>query len=343
MSTVQLSDIIDVVVFQDLPAVNSPEKTAFFESGIITKSPLIDALANAAGKTAELPFWNDLDGSSEVNYSTSNPADVATPEKIIQGEQIARKANVNKGWSASDLASELAMGARAMDQIRARTDTYFMRQWQRRLIAATNGILADNIANDSGDMVIDVASESVAGQSATTRFSRTNFTAAAFTLGDMFENVGAIGVHSQVYKQMVDQDDIDYIPDSQGNMVIPTYMGKRVIVDDGMTVTAGSTDGFKYTTVLFGAGAIGYGEGSPIMPVEVEREASQGNGGGIETLWRRNTWIVHPFGYQNTGTPAGEGGFTLAELGAAGAWDRVVSRKNVPLAYLITNQSYMGG
>ena len=336
MATTRLSDIIDVVTFQDLPAVNSPEKTAFAESGVIARSPLLDQLASAAGKTAELPFWNDLDGSVEVNYSNDNPASTATPQKITQGEQIARKAFVNQGWQAADLATELAMGARAMDQVRARTDKYFMRQWQRRLIASTNGILADNVANDSGDMVIDVASESTAGQSASTRFSRSNFTAAAFTLGDAFENTGAIAVHSQIYKQMVDQGDIDTIRDSEGNLVMQTYLGKRIIVDDGMTVTAGSTSGFKYTTVLFGAGAIGYGNGMPSVPVEIEREASQGNGGGIETLWIRNTWLLHPFGFQNTGTPSGDS-YTLAELAAASAWDRVVSRKNVPICFLVSN------
>lgn len=336
MSTVQLADIIDVTVFRDLPAVNSPEKTAFFESGVITNNALLNELASSPGKLAELPFWKDLDGSVEVNYSTDNPANVATPQKVTQGSQIARKAFVNQGWSASDLASELASGARAMEHIRARTDSYFMKQWQRRLIATCNGILADNVANDSGDMVIDVAADATGSQSAATRFSRTNFTAAAFTLGDAFENVGAIGVHYAIYKQMVDQDDIDFIPDSQGALTIPTYMGRRVIVDDGLTVTPGATSGFKYTTILFGAGAFGYGNGAPIVPVEVEREAAQGNGGGIETLWVRNTWILHPFGFQNTGTPAGAS-YNLTELGAATSWDRVVERKNVPLAFLITN------
>lgn len=336
MATVQLSDIIDVTVFQDLPPVNSPEKTAFFESGIVTRNGLIDSLANQPGKLIELPFWKDLDGSVEVNYSNDNPASSATPQKVAQGEQMARKAFVNQGWSASNLASELAMGAMAMDRIRNRTSMYFMRQWQKRLIASCNGILADNVANDSGDMVIDVASESIAGQTSATRFSRSNFTAAAFTLGDAFELAGAIGVHSQVYKQMVDQDDIDFIPDSQGRMVIPTYMGKRVIVDDGHTVTAGTTDGFKYTTVLYGDAAFGYGEGSPAKPVAIQSDEDQGNGAGIETLWVRNTWLLHPFGFQNTGTPAADS-FTLAELATATSWDRVVERKNVPLAFLITN------
>lgn len=336
MATTKLSDIIDVTVFRDLPSVNSPEKTAFFTSGIVTRNSLLDELASAAGKTAELPFWKDLDGSVETNYSSDDPTSSATPQKVTQGEQITRKAFVNQGWQVADLASELAMGAKAMDHIRSRTDAYFMRQWQRRLIATANGVLADNVANDSGDMVIDVASESKAGQSATTLFNRNAFTDAVYSLGDMATQLSAMAVHSQVMQQMVKNDDIVYIPDSQGQLTIPTYMGLRVIVDDGMTVTAGSTDGFKYTSVLFGQGAFGYGVGSPDVPVEVEREAAQGDGGGIETLWIRNTWILHPFGYQQTGTPAGNS-FTLAELGTAAVWDRVIERKNIPLAYLITN------
>lgn len=336
MATTRLSDIIDVIVYQDLPQVNGPEKTAFFESGIVTRTPVLDALASAAGKTAELPFWNDLDGSVEVNYSTDNPASSATPQKITQGEQIARKAFVNQGWQAADLASELAMGGTAMEAVRAKTSMYFQRQWQRRLVAATNGILADNVANDAGDMVVDVASESIAGQSASTLFNRDAFTEAVYTMGDAATSLSAICVHSAVMAQMVKNDDIDYIPDSQGQLTIPTYMGMRVIVDDGMTVTAGTTDGFKYTSVIFGAGAFGYGVGTPEVPVEVEREAAQGDGGGIETLWERNTWLLHPFGFRQTGTPAGVS-FTQAELAAAAQWDRILDRKSVPISFLVTN------
>lgn len=336
MATVQLADIIDVKVFQDLPAVNSPEKTAFYQSGIVTRNSLLDGLATAAGKVAELPFWNDIDPTVAPNLSNDNPASIATAAKVAQGEQISRKAFLNKGLSATDLASEVAMGPRAMEHIRARTDTYWLRQWQRRLIASTNGILADNIASNSGDMVKSVASESIAGQSATTKFNRDAFTDAVYTMGDAATQLRAIGVHSAVMAQMVKNDDIVYIPDSQGQLTIPTYMGLRVIVDDGHTVTAGTTDGFKYTSVLYGEGAFGYGDGAPINPVAIEREESQGNGAGVETLWTRKTWILHPFGYQSTGTPAAVS-FSLAELAAATSWSRVVERKNVPLGFLITN------
>lgn len=336
MATVQLSDIIDVKVFQDLPSVNSPEKTAFFESGVVTRNSLLDGIATAAGKTAELPFWKDIDATVAPNLSTDNPATLATPDKIVQGEQIARKAFLNKGLSATDLASELAMGSRAMDQIRARVDAYWLRQWQRRLIASCNGILADNVANNSGDMVINVAVEATASQTATTKFNRDTFTDAVYTMGDAADALRAIAVHSAVMKQMVKNDDIVYVPDSQGRLTIPTYMGLRVIVDDGLPVVAGTTSGFKYTSVIFGEGAFGYGDGAPVVPVEVQREANQGNGAGVETLWTRKTWILHPFGYQNTGTPASVS-FSLAELAADAAWSRVVERKNVPISFLVTN------
>lgn len=336
MATVRLTDIIDVTVFQDLPAVNSPEKTAFFQSGIVTRNTLLDSIATSAGKTAELPFWNDIDPTIAPNLSSDDPAAIAAAGKISQGEQICRKAFLNKGLSSSDLASEIAMGPRAMEHVRDRVDTYWLRQWQRRLIATTNGVLADNLASNGGDMVVSVAAESIAEQTAETRFNRDAFTDAVYTMGDAADKLRAIGVHSRVMAQMVKNDDIVYIPDSQGQLTIPTYMGLRVIVDDGHTVTAGATDGFKYTSVLYGEGAFGYGDGMPLNPVEVEREAAQGNGAGVETLWTRKTWILHPFGFQSTGTPAANS-YSLAELAQAGTWARVVERKNVPLGFLVTN------
>lgn len=341
MATVRLTDIVDVTVFQDLPPVNDPEKTAFYQSGIIARNSLFDGIANAPGKVAELPFWRDIDPTNAPNLTNDDPSALATPEKIEQGEQIARKAFLNKGLSETDLAAELAMGGDAMRRIRDRIDTYWMRQWQRRLIASVNGIIADNVANDDSDMVYDASGATNGDITANTVFTRQNFTTAAFTAGDAYDNAQAIAVHSIVYKRMIDNDDIDYIPDSQGNMTIPTFLGLRVIVDDGLPFTpaggtGGGDDAPKFTSILFGAGAFGYGNGTPKVPVAVQREEDQGNGGGVETLWTRRTWLMHPFGFKVDASPA-DVSFDLAELADAATWDRVVERKNVPLAALVTN------
>ena len=117
-----------------------------------------------------------------------------------------------------------------------------------------------------------------------TMFTRKNVTSAIFTLGDAFGGITAIGVHSATFKTMVDNDDIEYIKDSTGTINIPYYLGKMVIVDDSSPVVpaggvAEDSTAPKYTTILFGKGAFGFGEGSPKIPVELERKASQGNGG----------------------------------------------------------------
>jgi len=155
-------------------------------------------------------------------------------------------------------------------------------------------------------------------------------------MGDAADNLSAMAVHSRVMAQMVKNDDIDFIPDSNGNLTIPVYMGCRILVDDSMTVTAGSTDGFKYVSVIFGQGAFGYGEGTPLNPVETQREALQGDGAGVEYIGERKSWLLHPFGFADVGTPTAQS-YSLAELGAATTFDRVVDRKSVPLSYIITN------
>lgn len=336
MATTQISDVFVPAVYESYTAVDGPETTAFYESGVIARNPMLDSAFDQGGNTVTIPFWKDLDPTVEPNYSTDDPTQNASPQKIQAGTMKARTAHLNQGYSAADLVSELA-GSDPMQRIRNRFGTYWARQWQRRLLAAANGVLAANIAQNSGDMRINLALETTVGVTDANLFGRTAFTGAAFTLGDMFGEITAIAVHSVVAKRMIDNDDIVFIPDSKGALSIPTFMGRRVIIDDSMTVTAGTTSGFKYTSILFGAGAFGYGEGSPKVPVELDRQVRGGNGGGIEELWERKSWIIHPFGYQWTDNTVTGQSATLANLRLAANWSRQIDRKLVPMAFLITN------
>lgn len=343
MAHVQLTDVVIPEVYASYQTNDDPELTAFFESGVAIRSALLDQIANGPGSIIHVPFWNDIDPDDEPNYSddTSNEA---TPDKIDAGEQIARVAYLNKGLSSADLIVELA-GSEPMQRIRNRFGTYWTRQWQRRVIASLQGVLADNIANDSSDMVEDISIADGNAATAANVWSRTAFTEAAFTLGDRFESTSAISVHSIVYKRMLDNNDIEFIQPSTGSFQIPTFMGRRVIIDDSLPVVAGATSGFRYTSILFQGGAVGFGSGSPKVPVEVDRKPAGGNGGGLEVLWERKTWLAHPFGFAFTSTTLNGGSATdpmgksatLADLRLAANWNRVVPRKNVPLAFLITN------
>ena len=257
---------------------------------------------------------------------------------MVAGEQVARNVYLNQGYSAADLAGEIA-GSSPMQQVRDRFGMYWQRQFQRRLVATAQGVFAADAANDSSSMTVSVAAQTTAGVGAATKYSREAFVNAAMTLGDSFDSITAIAVHSVIYGQMVQNDDVEFIPDSDGNLTIPTYLGRRIIVDDGLPALAGTTDAaaVNYTSILFGAGAFGYGEGTPTVPVEVYRLPNQGNGAGVEQVWERKTWILHPFGYKFTSSSVAGASPTIAELKLAANWQRVIERKNVPLAALITN------
>lgn len=339
MSVTQLSDAVIPAVYTSYQSVNNIELTAFYESGIIVQNSMLNDFASNGGKTFNIPFWKDLDQTVEPNYSDDTQTN-AVAQKLGSGKMVARTSELNQTWSAADLVSELA-GSDPMKRIAERTNVYWSRQWQRRLLATAKGILAENIATGSagtvGDMLLDISRVDGLNATDANLFGRTAFTGAVFTLGDQFGLVTGIAVHSIVYKRMVDNDDIEFIKDSTGTVDIAIYMGKRVIVDDSMPVVAGGTNGFVYTSIIFGAGAFGYGVGKPRVPVEVWREPLKGSGGGIETLIERKTWLIHPFGYVwNDTTVAGQSP-SFAELGLAVNWTRAIARKNIPLAFVKTN------
>ncbi|EFR7340349.1 hypothetical protein H0R35_003209 [Salmonella enterica] len=319
------------------------EKTAFFESGILTPTPYAAAIANGSSNLANIPFWKAIDTSIEPNYSNDVYQDIATPRNVQTGEMMARVAYLNEGFGQADLTVELT-SQNPLQSVANRLDNFWQRQAQRRLIATALGLYNDNVAatdeyHTQNDMVIDV--------SATLGFDAGAFIDATQTMGDALmgstgEVLGAIAMHSFVYGQARKANLIDFIRDSENNTMFATYQGYRVVVDDSMTVV-GTGNGRKFISIIFGNGAIGYGEGSPKNPLEYGREASRGNGGGVETLWTRKTWLLHPLGYSFTSAViTGNGSETIArsaswqDLANATNWNRVVERKHVPIAFLVT-------
>lgn len=336
MATVQLSDVIIPAVYTSYQAVDNIESSAFVASGVVQRAAVLDQLANGPSNAFSVPYWKDLDQTSEVNYGNDDPTDLAVPEKLGTGQWNARKAFVNKGWSAMNLVNEM-LGASPMQEIRNRTGRYFQRQFNRRIIAIGKGLVADNIAGNGGDMGVDVSIADGVNALAANLISRDTFVNAAYTLGDMVENLSVFACHSVVMSRLVKNEDIVYIPDSKGQLTLPTYLGRRVVVDDTLPVAAGGTSGFVYTSLLYGSGVIGFGKGSPTKPMEVESTPAAGNGAGQETLWERNTWLLHPYGYQWVEGSLAEASPTLADLALATHWTRALTRKDIPFAWLKTN------
>ncbi|CAI3804246.1 hypothetical protein GLGCALEP_03440 [Pseudomonas sp. MM221] len=106
MASTQLSDIFVSDYYGTLEPVNSPEKTAVFESGIITRSATLDDIAKNGQGTSEISYWQDLDADEAPNISNDDPDDQGEVGKAEQGSMRARTLYLNKGYGVSDLAAE---------------------------------------------------------------------------------------------------------------------------------------------------------------------------------------------------------------------------------------------
>lgn len=314
------------------------EKTAFFQAGILTPTPYAGEIARGPSNVANIPYWKSIDASIEPNYSNDVYEDIATPRNIETGDMMARVAYLNEGFGQADLTVELT-SKNPLQSVAARLDNFWQRQAQRRLLATTLGIYNDNIgATDTfhvqNDMVVDV--------SATGGFDANAFIDAEQTMGDAAVEGGVIAMHSFVFGQLRKANLIDFIQDSEGTKRVAYYGQRRIVQDDEMTVI-GTGAGRKFINVLFNGGAIGYGEGNPEHPTAFERQEARGNGGGVEVLWSRKTWLLHPLGYSFlSATITGNGTETVPrsaswqDLALATNWNRVMPRKHVPISFLVT-------
>ena len=341
MALTQVSDIITPEIFTPYMLQSSEEKSRLIRSGAAVRDALLDQELAGGGLTFNVPSFKDITNDDDnVSSDEALGSNDSSPKKLGTSKEIAVRLSRNQSWSSADLATALA-GADPMEAIANKVANYWAKRQQAAFVATMKGVFADNDAAPSGtehtqyDMTNDIKGASyVAG---VTDFSAEAFIDAAVTMGDSMEDLGMIMVHSIVYARMQKNNLIDFIPDASGAVKIATFLGRVVIVDDGMPASAG-----VYASWLFGAGAVRLGVGTPKVPTEVERDPKAGKGGGQETLYSRLEWIIDPVGYKYAGTTS-KGGPTNAatsnNLAHAGSWQRVYpERKQIKIARLITRE-----
>lgn len=349
MAVTKIADVVVPEIYTPYKQLVTEQKSALIQSGVVARDESIDALLNGGGLTFNTPSWKDLDNDEE-NTSTDDDSSHSTPKKIGTLTEISVRLNRNQSWSAMDLAADLA-GSKPMTAIGNRVGYYWTRRLQAMFIATMQGIFADNTAAPSGsehvagDLTNDISG---GGYSAgVTDFSAEAFIDTAVTMGDSAEALGMCFMHSIVYARAQKNNLIDFIPDANGVVNIPTFLGRRVIVDDGLPNPAGvgaaQTAAGIYHTWMFGGGAVRYGVGTPETPFETDRLPSAGDGGGQEIMYDRVQWCLHPVGHAYVGTSPSGGptnAATTNNLAAATSWQRVFTeRKQIKIARLITRES----
>jgi hypothetical protein len=335
MATIQIADIYDPLRFTTMAQERQVEKNAFIQSGVMVGNAELSTLCGQSGFTGDIDNIKPLT-LDEPTYTNDNPNDSITFDKLGTQQMKYRKAARAKAWSAMDLARGIGLQD-PMTGITNRIGDYWANDNQKRLIYSLQGILADNVANDGGDMVHNVATDAAGAITDAEKASALNFIKALELKGDMVNMLSAFAMHSSVYYGLYALNLIEFVRESE-DASFATFQGKRVIVDDGLVVVQG-TNRPTYTSILFGAGAVESGEGNMpnTLASELDRKPEAGNGGGETRLFSRRTDIIMPVGFSWTDTTVAGQTATYAELQDATNWNRIWDPKNIPIAFLQTN------
>lgn len=323
----RLSDAIIPSVYAQYSFEAHVQSLEIFQAGVLYADPEISSKLSMGGRSVDMPGWKDLgnDPSEPVN---DDPADSIELKKIGSRREVAARHMRAQAWGVPDLTSVLA-GSDPLKTIINRQTDYWQRAHKLVLIKMLQGVIADNILNDGGDMVLDTNAS----------ITETDAIDAAYLMGDRADQFSTWWMHSKQMKVLKKADLIDFVPSStQGGMMIPYYMGLRCVVDDDIPVSTG-----EYTAFMFKPKAIIWNE-LPVNteggPIERDRKPRQGHGGGVTELVARRHFVPHVPGTRwLDASTAGEFA-TDAELALAANWDRTASSvKNMTFIAVKTTEA----
>ncbi len=325
--------IADVFVPQVLSAQIAAEmdtrSSALIRSGAVVNDPLMASIAaQNKGSKITMPQYPSYTSADVVgsDKTTETLSTVARPDAFEVDVPMLRRV-VN--FSAMDLARAQAnadplgdVAVQAAEQIVANQNTI--------VVSSLEGVRADNVANNSGDMVTDLIGTETTASDAR-RISRSTVISAVSKWGDFGNRAAAIVMHSAVYYGLLGRDKTSFRQEGEQGFV-NTYMGIPIVLDDSLiTGSVGTSPNVltTYTTIVMAPGAVGFAslQGSPVL----DRNELIGNGWGQETLIVRRTDLVNPRGIDFSGSAPNA---TNAQLDDAASWARKWKQKNVGISFI---------
>ena len=328
MAVTKVSDVVIPEIFAQYMQEALTTNSIIFTSGLVVISPELMRLVGGGGKNFDFPFWKALSGDPE---SIQTDTDLTVNSKTA-AQMTAVRLMWGKAWGHQELAAALA-GDNPTDRVQEQVGEYWDNWNQKIVVAMILGVLANNVAADTHDLVNDISTEDGDNATSANYISASEFIDTFFLLGDK-SDFSIVFMHSEKYADLRKQQLIDFKEDKDGNIMFPTYMGLAIIVSDDMPKVAGTTSGYRYLTVLAKAGAFAYGDSdNNITPVEIERLGTK----STDILITRVQNTLHPQGFKWIAGSVADQTPTYLEIKMAANWDRVYEKKNCGFVGMWTN------
>lgn len=328
----RLLDVVTPEVFNAYMNNFTEEKSAIIQSGVAVADPSVSRNITEGGLLVNMPFWNDLDGEDET---LGDGEKALTTGKITASQDISAVMYRGRAWSVNELAAVIS-GDDPLGALLSKIASWWLRREQAVLMSVLKGLFTSGGALASTHL-LDQSEEGITAESVLN---------AKQLLGDSSERLSMVVLHSAVYTQLQKLNLIAFIPDAQGKINIPTYLGYRVVVDDGAPKT-GAGEEAVYTSYLFASGAIGRNTGAPskLTTFEKGRDPYKGN----DQVFTRRAFTMHPYGvkWTNNSIESGEITPTNADLEKASNWSKVYEDKQIGIIainhLLTTPEPIVGG
>lgn len=319
-----ISDLIIPDVFAPYFSQRSLDKSAVLTSGIATSDPQLVSFASGAGQVFNLPFFNQITGDDEVLQEGVN----LNINNITTDQEVAVVTNRAKAWGATYL-SRVTSGEDILGRIGNMVGDWWAGRHQAMLMSVLKAMFTDqpNASTNLGK----IRSTHLVDNSGNP-FDPNMIIDAMAKLGDNSGQLTAMVMHSAIYHSLSKNDMIDYQRDSEVSTQYPTYLGKRVIIDDACT---SETSASVFRTYIFGAGAIQFGLGN--IPARDAVETDRNSLGSEDIMITRQRMIFHPRGFKWQGSvnPSNTHATVPAQsLSEQDNWVKVVPDKQIGMVAL---------
>lgn len=241
---------------------------------------------------ATMPIYGRIEGD-EQNYDGATDIESNTTDTFEQSIIAIGRANA---WTEKDFSYDITAGVDFMDNVGKQLSDWWDGVHCRAIFSILKGIFSmtgeknlEFVNNHTYDITGEVDNE-VDATSLNTAVQK--------ACGDNRSKFSMAFMHSAVAKNLENQNLLEYLKYTDANGVqralpLATWNGRTVIVDDGMPVdTSGEKP--KYTTYIFGEGAIQYADLGAKVPYEMARNAAAN--GGEDTLYTRKRMCFAPYG-----------------------------------------------
>lgn len=306
--------------FSNYVIQRTTEKSTLVKSGITMSDPIVGQLitgTNPRGGTfIQMPFYKPLEGEAQV----FGEDDVEITD-IETGKSFATLHIRQHAWGDTDLSHVLS-GSDPMAAVSNLLADWWIIQEQKMMLSILKGVTAKALSSH----VLDISSAS--GNDAIINVDNT--LDAKQLMGDAYDKLGIVFMHSATYTKLQKQQKIESEYDSELKIKINYYLGYQIIVDDGMPVVSGI-----YDTYFLGKNCISRNDGVPNGLVTTEKDRDKI--GAKNYLINRRAMVLHPIGLSwnvNAVLADNKKYPNNMDLENSDNWTLCMHHKNIPIVVL---------